>query len=65
MRAFFLEQMGFANKAELFSVANLFYSDIFSRQWISGYLGPEVGIEESWKNLIGFLREYHRHCVYF
>jgi hypothetical protein len=30
-----------------------------------GILGSEVGIEESTKNLMGNLREFHRKCMYF
>jgi hypothetical protein len=31
-----------------------------------GIIGPEVGIEEFRKNLIGIIsQEFHRNCMYF
>jgi hypothetical protein len=30
-----------------------------------GGFGPGVGIQESWKNLTGILREFHGKCMYF
>jgi hypothetical protein len=34
-------------------------------EWTLSGLGPEVGIEEYRKNLIGILREFHRECMHF